>query len=98
MLRCSKLLMYQRQSRLQEESELGYEAAKLMEDEEKRKERQQLEDDQRMAELLSQEFILQQIVSLSLPQHTARLVMHINLFCRKEESVKQQRTREWLKN
>lgn len=54
---------FQRQSQLEEESQLGYEAAKRLEEEEKRTERQQLEEDERMAELLSQEFIIQQIVS-----------------------------------
>ena len=45
---------------------MGYEAAKLLEEEERIKENQQLEEDQRMAELLSQEFILQQIVTVYL--------------------------------
>ena len=56
--------IYQRQSKLEEQCQLGYEAAKLLEEEEKIKENQQLEEDQRMAELLSQEFILQQIVTV----------------------------------
>ena len=47
---------------LDEESRLGYEAAKLLEEEERRKEHQQLEEDRRVAELLTQEFLLQQIV------------------------------------
>ena len=49
-----------------------------MEEEEKRKERQQMEEDQRMAEIFSQEFILQQIVGSLLPHHTADFVMHIH--------------------
>ena len=43
---------------------MGYEAAKLLEEEERMKENKQLEEDEKMAELLSQEFILQQIVKV----------------------------------
>jgi hypothetical protein len=56
----------QRQCKLEEECQLGYKAAKLLEEEERVKENQQLEEDQRMAELLSQDFILRQIVKVYL--------------------------------
>ena len=42
---------------------IGYEAAKRLEEQERRREHDQLQEDRRMAELLSQEFLVQQIVS-----------------------------------
>ena len=43
---------------------MGYETAKLLEEEERMKDNKQFEEDEKMAELLSQEFILQQIVEV----------------------------------